>query len=659
MKIRVTKILRSIFLVFIIFLFTSTKASADSANKTILIITDQLDFCTIKRLEINYKISLGIMNTRTANVFDNSGESYFMTIATGRRVELEKGLFKGVKVDDQGNLGVDGYKDILGQLNKSYTGFSKKMGFLADSFIQNGVQVGYIGNDVSSLIAADKKGMIYHGHPTIKYDKDWLMEKTNDTLKESDLLVVSYDINGDSNRLEVLEEYLNEFSKYSIMVFPGKVSGDMKDIRNSTLVPFLYHNPNKVSGMLSSDSTKREGLITNMDVFPELGDIYHMEVHTDIGHKIDSTGNQESKEELTEKIKNNFEKVLNLIVIKYIFHGIIIITQLYIIYDICRKKHAYYDRYNMLMNGIMICIFLSILLGIFHLGKSIILYFMIILSLAIGIIVFMKRKKIDSSIFFPIGTNILLLIAVYFQPDMIYHSFYGFTNIVSGGRFYGLNNESMGILLVTSITTFFWIKKKIKNKLALTIGLVTYFSVVILALSDYYGSNFGGYLTSIVLFFMLLYTILNKRGTKKNLFILITIGIGIFIISFLGELGNPTAGHVKNLIFRVETLGIYEVVDMVTKKIKQLVLTVISPPWSIVFYCQIYFIRKFILNRKVLIQRVKEKEADIGLELFIILISSIFVFVLNDTGIVAFVYMNTYLIAQLIFLSGKYQYFVK
>ena len=85
-----------IFLSLILF-FSSGNISYAENIKTILIVTDELDFTSIKKLDLESEISLGLMNTRTSNVFNRSSESYFMTIATGRRVELEKGLYKGLK----------------------------------------------------------------------------------------------------------------------------------------------------------------------------------------------------------------------------------------------------------------------------------------------------------------------------------------------------------------------------------------------------------------------------------------------------------------------------------------------------------------------------------------------------------------------------------
>src|SRR5699024_7206105 len=152
-------ILMQIFLCIFLLLSINNISYAEEMDKTIIIVTNQLDFSTIGEIDFKEEISLGLMNTRTSNVFKSSKESYFMTIATGRRVELERGLFKGIKMDNNGHMIIDGYKDIINALDKNYKDFSSEMDFFGDTLKDNNISIGYMGNDHSSLIAADKNGI--------------------------------------------------------------------------------------------------------------------------------------------------------------------------------------------------------------------------------------------------------------------------------------------------------------------------------------------------------------------------------------------------------------------------------------------------------------------------------------------------------------------
>jgi len=635
-------------LLVIILLFICSISYAENI-KTIIIVTDELDFSTIEKLDFKSGVSLGLMNTRTSNVFKRNSESYFMTIATGRRVQVEKELFKGLSIDKNGNIVVDGYKNIIKNLDKNYKGFSNNMDFLADSLKEKHISIGYIGNDESSLIAADRNGIIYSGYLDIQYNKDWLVEKTSDVLEESDVLVVSFQIEDKEERIEILKNYIDEFSMDNILIFPSSVTGDVQDIRNSTLVPIIYCSQMKKSGILTSNSTKRQGLVTNMDIFSEITSIYGIKTHTTTGHKMYAQTDTNDIQELIDRNIDNLHGIMNMLIIKYIFHGVIITIQLYIIYDILKKKKNTLRKFYMLMNGLLIMIFVSMALGIFKLSQSIILYSLVLTLITILITYILDKKGVDALSIFPILTNIIILFAVFFCPDMIYNSFYGFNNVISGGRFYGLNNESMAVLITTGIIAFYQVKRKVNNRILSTIDLCIYFPIIIMALSEKYATNFGGYITSIIAFLMLLYITLFKRKlSKKTMFTLFGLGIGIFLIGFAIKTGNASNGHAKSLYIRIGSLGLYELFDMIKKKVKQLVLMAISPPWSIILIGQLCFIKRFLLDDNSTVKKAKIRDPYILEEIMIIFITSICAFMLNDTGVIAFTYMNTYVVAKLL-----------
>lgn len=639
-------------LLFMLFLFTGNVSFAENI-KTIIIVTDELDFSAIEKLNLNNEMSLGLMNTRTSNVFNNNSESYFMTIATGRRVEISEGLFKSLEIDQEGTLFINGYENIIEELDNYYKDFSKNMDFLSDSLKEKDISIGYLGNDISALIAADRNGKIYNGFKEIHYNSQWLFTKTSSMLENSDVLVISFNIDKKDDRIEILKDYIEKCSMHNIMIFPRKISGDIDDIRNSTLVPIIYTNQNENYGILTSPSTNRQGLITNMDIFSEITSIYGISSNTATGHSIESSP-CENFEELIKINRNNLNSILNLIVIKYIFHGLIICVQIYIIYNILRKK-KYNKKYKMLINGMLIMIFLSLILGITNLSQNVFLYSILLVSLTIAATYIMEKKNFDILSIIPILTNIALLLAVFFYPDVIYKSFYGFNNVVSGGRFFGLNNESMAILIVTGIITCFTIKNRINNEILSSLAVLLYFPIIILALSERYASNFGGYLTSIITYIILLYIIIfSGRISKKTIITLLITGTFIFLLGFSIKIGNTSVGHARSLFMRINALGIYELFDMIVKKLKQLFLIAILPPWSIIIIAQLYFIKRFFTEEKNIVIKERKHDKYFTAQIITILISSILAFTLNDTGAIALAYMNTYVVAKIVDLYCKY-----
>lgn len=650
MRIKNTKLILLFILGLAITLNLYNPAVADDVRKTIVIVADNFDFGTIEKLNTDNEIAAGLMNAKTGSIYGlNSDESYYMTIASGRRVKVKGELFKGVKRNDNGKLVIEGYKDIILELDDKYPGFSEEIDILADTLKRNKVDVGYIGNDASALIAADKNGIINHGDNKIEYESNWLIDRTDDILNDADVLVVSYDIDENNERIQVLSDYINKYDMLNIIIFSKNISGDVNYRWNTTLVPMIYYTPNNAEGMLTSDSTRREGLVTNMDIFSELADIYDIQLNTNIGHEINSV----SSSRVIEKNRNNLLEYLNLNIIKYVFHGLIIIIQFFVLFDILIRKRNNYFRYNILMNGIIITIFLSIILGIFNIHRNIILYCLVLIISSSALAVVFSKKGIKSIEMFSICTNIVIILGVYFKKNILYDSFIGYNNIVAGGRFYGLNNEAMGVLLITSIITFFALKRRIDNKIISLLILIVYYPIVIFALSGRYGANVGGYLTSIALFLMLIYTMLfNKKISKKNLLVLIGIGFGIFAFNLYFDFNSVSSSHAGSLVARIKILGYYELIDMFIKKVKQLLLMSIAPPWSIIFISQIYYIRRVFAHGEELLRKGRYEDSYMVKKLYIMFVISFVAFIINDTGVVAFVYMNTYLIAHLIGLHN-------
>ena len=241
-----------------------------------------------------------------------------------------------------------------------------------------------------------------------------------------------------------------------------------------------------------------------------------------------------------------------------------------------------------------------------------------------------------------IVTNVYILIFTFTNPSFLYNSYIGYNSIGAGGRFYGFNNEIMGVLIVTSIISYYFLKDKFKSNRSSNVFLIVYLTTIIISLTGSYGANFGGFLSSIALFLILLYlSLFDSKINKKTVLSLLGIGILIFIFNMYLDVKSETGSHAGDLFERIRLLGFYELIDIIVTKLRQLLYMIIIPPWSIGFIAQMYFIiRKF--------KSIKQQNRVIPIKFIVMLITSFIVLVINDTGIVAFVYMNIYLIDNLL-----------
>ena len=133
----------------------------------------------------------------------------------------------------------------------------------------------------------------------------------------------------------------------------------------------------------------------------------------------------------------------------------------------------------------------------------------------------------------------------------------------------------------------------------------------------------------------------NRKINKKTVLSLFGVGTLILVISIYLDMKSANGSHAGALFERINLLGFNEFTDMIGKKIKQLLYMTLIPPWSIGFLVQVYFIsHKF--------KSMKSKMNTIPIKFIIMFITSFIVLVINDTGVVAFIYMNIYLISNIL-----------
>ncbi len=613
--------------------FFSSNIIHAAGDKTILIVLDEMNFEDIENIFNDDNLGIGFINLKTRKPLGDN--SLYFSIATGRKVGVKLENYKGLYKNRDGTIKVVGFENMLKDLTKRNNNI--KVDILGEKLKKKGIA--YIGDNSSAIIAADKGGNIKSGEIEIKYDEKWLKEKTEHHLSNSNTLVLSYEIGETKHRIDILKNYIHDFKDYNILVVPKGVHKEMKYILNENLAPIVYVKDNS-RGLLKSLSTKREGFITLEDIFAELISINGESSSLAIGNKISIVEKQDN----LKNAQNLLKKTVNLLWIAYIFHGIVYFLQCYSAYFIYNNKKDKFSDINLYNNFIIVNIFITLLMGASSLHLKIILYLAINLLATYIITLFISEKEVNVIGLFATLTYGLIIFGILFYPEIIYNSYVGFNNLVYGARYYGFNNGIMGILLVTSIVSYFFVKGLMPNKVLDNLVSLIYFSINMLVLSANYGANTGGFLTSVVLFLVIVYmNFLGRNWNTKNMMILILIGILLFGVNMYFDSLSNEKSHAINFLSRVKLLGISEFIDMFKIKVKELVKLTLLPPFSIVIIAQILSLKRLL----------KEDRITIRGEAYVILFTAIVGFLLNDTGMITFIYMVHYLIALLIYEITK------
>ena len=62
----------------------------------------------------------------------------------------------------------------------------------------------------------------------INYDIDWLVEKTDYLLKDSNVLLLSYDFDEEPKKIDILKGYLENYRERNIIILPEGVAEENK-----------------------------------------------------------------------------------------------------------------------------------------------------------------------------------------------------------------------------------------------------------------------------------------------------------------------------------------------------------------------------------------------------------------------------------------------
>lgn len=606
------------------FLFFVSPVYAES-NKTIFIMLDDWNFQEVESTVDNF-YGLGLINIKGRS--PSTEEGLFLSINAGRKLKVVDKI-EGIKKVDK-SLKIDGYKDYLENIRDKNENIDLE-------FMGDRLKTGFIGDDSRILLATDKDGKVDRGYNYIEYNLDWLRPKTEEILEETDLLVLAFNIEDQNYRRTLLKNYIDTFNDYNIMVMGQEISKDSGHSMNKNLSPMVYLNSNQ-KGILKSKSTNRDGFVTIEDISKEIVKNHQLE-KGNIGNKIDFIRNDKPLEESRAIFDLNY----NLLLIAIIFQTIAYVNQGLTFYESLERKHIF--NINFINKFIFVNIFVALILGYFSITENLWLYLFVNIGLTLALT--RKRYRVkDFMGFISTLIYILMVVGIVIRPESIYNTYFGFNNLFYGARFYGFNNGAMGIFLGSSILSYFYIRENIKGeKLKLVLTFI-YFGLNILILSARYGANTGGFITAVVLFLLMVSKELFKNKSNiKRIVILCLIGLGIFAVNMYFDSKSLNQSHAIVFLNRIRLNGGRELLNMVRIKFRELMKYTFVPPFIVIMLLQMGTL-------KIMYSRLDEKDR---LKTKVLFITSLVAYIINDTGMIAFAFINQFAIANIILNKSYYK----
>ncbi len=694
----------------------------DEDNKAFLLLVDRIsleDLLTYAGPVLNDLMDeggLAVLNTRAGRLGSESG---YLSMGTGTRAAADHLAGLSFTIDEQfeGHPAEQIYIRYMGEapsgevFNISIPLIQRKNealeykvipGLLGGSLAQEGIEIAVFGNadtDVrkraASLIAMDQNGTVVYGDvsdgllindPLFPYgrrlDGNALAETVSDYLGDVSLVVVDW---GDFTRIDessdkFVPEQRQELMKQSFMeldLFLGSFShmigpsnlfilavpSPSRQLLTSgrQLTPLLITGGSFGSGLLASPTTRRPGLVANLDMPSTI--LEHLQVRERPPHMggtpIYTVSHDQPAEflmALTDRAARIYEQRALLV------RGYLTFLTLVLLAGAFSLAFELFLRFRkiiiLLLEFSMIFPLTLLLLAIFQQFPPVsfvgTVLTVIVVSIAIiGFLCLLKLLPQGRYVFWAaigLSTSILIFADLFMGSSLQMISFMGY-DPVAGARYFGMGNEYMGTAIGATVlgTTGLleaWkchsekLNKETSSVISWLIPIIIlyYLTAIFLMASPNYGANVGGTLAAIIAFGIAAAGII-RVATGYNFRPVYFVGVfSLMVLSlwlFYQYVASAEHWHLQSFLNQLMT-GDFEGVESVIKRKLNMNFRLLR--YSIWSYVLVAFLGLLVLLFFYPVGRMKklkEERMYLFTGIMAIVAGSVAALLLNDSGVVA------------------------
>ncbi len=397
------------------------------------------------------------------------------------------------------------------------------------------------------------------------------------------------------------------------------------------------------SSLLTSDSTRRPGLVTNLDIAPTVLRFLGISVPAYLTGGImtaaagTSGGDLSSLLGVSNMIHTVHQQRPPLIQFYILLQ---ILTVVGAILALLFKRSSHLLRYwRPLMAGLMLVPLSFLILPLIMTDSLMISYMTIFIITSVLTTIFLYRAD-NTLLFLRIGLVITLLIVLDLAlgGNLIKNSIMGYDPI-SGARYYGIGNEYMGVLVGSSVL-FIAAAYQVgwsKNTYAGIFTLIFFAFILYIFISPRWGANFGGSLTALTAFGFTCLGLGNYKLTGKTLSIVL--GAAVLFVMFLVLLNlkgeDGIVSHVGRSMVMVSRNGFSEVMDILTRKGAMNLKLLRYSLWSRVLLVFLGLMAFLFFQPPGMLRKLKNRYTSLSVGFAGIIVGSATAIIVNDSGVVA------------------------
>lgn len=698
---------------FVIGIFAVDVDAKDTGEekKVIMLVVDRINFEDIEDLpcfkEIMSQGSIALSNGRTSGTTTPS--KAYVTIGSGVRAEGTPSTVTAVEVNgDTGEIfyrrtGIEPVEgmvvnpDINKLIVRNATGeYGAIPGNTGYYLREKGLKTAVLGNADygdkrirwAAAIAMDRNGVVDYG----KVEQDILVEDNefptgyrtdfkeiisclNYIQDKADLIVIE---TGDMTRVEdsrdllsdemynvhkgkallQTDEFLNEIknrvdeNKWLLLIVTPYPSSE-RISKGDRLTPVIAYGNDLPGGLLISDTTRRLGIIGNIDIAATVLEYFDIRGIDVIGRPVRGVpvNNNISRIKSINMITVNISNFRYPILSKYaIFVIITVLLGLVTVFypGILRGRLTGVEKFFLI--AIMIFPLVLLIIPFFNLHTLTSTGLVIVLATAgLAFIVYKFIKGTPRKIFVVSAfTTLGLVLDIVTGGHLIKVSLLGYDPII-GARYYGIGNEYMGVVIGSTLV----MTASLLEKKRISLWYVAALLAVVLAAVGYpaLGANVGGAITSFAAFsFFLLRLRKTKIGVRHLIVVLAGLAIVIMSFALLDMVFLKSHSHLAAAVQDAVNRGPFYLITIIHRKIAmnlkllrytiwtKVLITVISAT-AILFYRPVGIFKK-IFDRYP--YSTKAWSA--------IVVAAVVGMLVNDSGVVTSATASIFFITSLLYM---------
>ena len=654
---------------------------------------------------------IGLMNIKGDRGTDDKRS--YATIGAGRRANVANDEYINFAQRTDENAKV--YESAVGEKAKAINDLTINMSLSANKTGEYGAVLGSLGQTLSekniktavlgnadiivgdsitknrniALIAMDNYGRIPAGNIEdiniedssmpfgMRTDYDKLLNETKKYYNESDAIFIEL---GDTYRLDKYKKNLNSntydkmrdsiysnINNYIESVFKLVDENDVVYITSTFPSDFDYKNKRRLSpvvkfskgyngkGILVSATTRRDGIIANLDLGVDILNEYGLSNEHMVGRVI----NKIEKDDNIDYLSHEFDKIVSISKVRanIVNTFVIIIAASWIIGMLAvfaRKKIPYKKKvFAIIKEFIKLGIIMPLAFLVapmvnyrteFGIGSSIIITTIVLYI--IGRILF--KDDIKNMGFFSLITIILIAIDSIFGTYLMQNNIMSYDAMI-GARYYGIGNEYEGITIASAVFGFAVLLQYKKIPKWLTI--ISLFVILITSAYPSMGANVGGAISEIVAYLLFIMLIFDVKLDLKKVVILGLSAVGIVSIFAVLDLVTGSQSHLGGFVSQILVEGPSVIINTFGRKIQMNLKLAQTSIWVNILLAGIVIIGVLIFRPSEHFKRIAKKYPVVFKGFIASMVGCVVTLLVNDSGIVAASTASIYILIPIIIMS--------